>query len=170
MKEFFKTGDLKHVRGQEGVIHDIEKAREMAESENTDRSLFVVQEYKDYLANPSTDNPLAERFGYFQEYGVTPEYLETLADVRAERVGANYDAELLAPTKSTLRLHWERLLADISLALNHGGLEPTQGVPPATLRVNDETVMRVAWANKSAANAELQKRYREYRKLRSAQD
>lgn len=166
-QESFKASELHHVPGQEGMVRDINKAREMARTEDHNRSLFLVAEYKKYLEDPFKENPFSGRFEQFREYGVTPEYLEKLSEIAGERVGAEYDAEQMASTKSNLVLHFEKLLASIAIALNSPD-KPSDTLPPSAVSVNSATKNSVAWGIKGAAADVLLERYLSHAKAQKA--
>ncbi|HEX5774765.1 MAG TPA: hypothetical protein VFY28_02295 [Candidatus Paceibacterota bacterium] len=154
----FERKRIKPIKGQEGPILDVAKARAMAAEEDTARQTYAIDAYKNYLASPSSDAPGAERFEEFKAWGVTPEYLEAVAENKAERVGAKYDAELAAPGMSDLALRVKHALNDLYTRFALPGLEPTQGLPPHDEAVSQSAKWGVAFDRASAASNELARR------------
>lgn len=81
-EELYDASKLEHVKGQEGRVEDMTKAREMAEREKVYRTWADL--YEEYLADPAAFNEKHEKGppGSPNLFDVTPETCEELAKMK----------------------------------------------------------------------------------------
>lgn len=157
--------DLKHIKGQEGIVGDLEKAREMADAQD----LFMegAAEYERYLKNP--DSPqfeeetsyspeFLEEFKEMRELGVSPDYLRKQAEIIAEQTGAviDYRKEVQGKSDAELRQDLRKFwLKDLVWAIKNKINPPDYNTPED---FNHERSWVVNWHKSSVAQGEIRRR------------